>query len=223
MLKRTITSAEYDALPDDVKGHYIKRGSSYAVDLEGADPELTATQGQLDNERRKSIELASQVRQLTADSQGLEERVRGEVAKEIKTLKDANEALTTSQINAEREKHINAIASQFKLENLIRADLNSRVDVSVVDGQVKTTFKDKDGKEIDFKALSDEYCKNPDYSAILKTNENTPSYKAPASDDNGNGGSQGVQKPPKGGINYATATTAEIAADVANRVTTQKA
>lgn len=62
MLDRTITADAYNALPDDVKAHYVKRGSKYIIDLNGTDPELEATQTQLDAERSKAVELSSQVR-----------------------------------------------------------------------------------------------------------------------------------------------------------------
>ena len=65
MLDRTITAEKYNSLPDDVKAHYVKRGSSYVIDLNGSDPELEATQAQLDQQRTKNIELESQVRSLS--------------------------------------------------------------------------------------------------------------------------------------------------------------
>lgn len=200
MLHRTITAEDYNSLSDDVKAHYVKRGTKYVIDLNGVDPELETTQSELDKARQTQITLESQVRTLSADAAATEERVRNETKTKLEELTKQNETLTTNQINAEREKHINSIAANFKTEGLIRSDLRDRVKVELVDGEVKTTFTSKDGKEVDFKTLSEEYCKNPDYSVILKTGTNTPSFK-PQSNDDG----KSNQQPPHnsgGGIDY---------------------
>lgn len=216
MLDRTITAEKYNELPDDVKAHYVKRGSSYVIDLNGSDPELSATQEQLDKERKKSIELASQVRSLSDDLTTKEEKIRKESSDEIEKLKATNKALTETQIESERSKHIEAIASNFKLDHLIRADLQGRVNVEIVDGQVKTTFKNKDGAEVDFKTLNEEYCKNPDYSAILKSGSTTTTFTPPkAGTETKTTGGQGGSG---GELNYATATPAEIAAHLTKTV-----
>lgn len=217
MLDRTISLEQYNAMPDEVKAHYVKRGSNYVLDVNGVDPELTATQTQLDQARQKNITLESQVRTLTQEAKATEEKVRKEVETEINTLKTQNESLTKNQIDAERNKHIDAIASQFKLDNLIRSDLQSRIEVEVVDGEVKTTFKNKDGKPVDFKTLNEEYCKNPDYSAILKDGKSTPTF-TPPKQGNDNGGSGGNQNQNGGALDYSKATPAEIAAHLANTV-----
>lgn len=216
MLDRTITAEKYNELPDDVKAHYVKRGSSYVIDLNGSDPELSATQEQLDKERKKSIELASQVRSLSDELTTKEEKIRKESSDEIEKLKATNKALTETQIESERSKHIEAIASNFKLDHLIRADLQGRVNVEIVDGQVKTTFKNKDGAEVDFKTLNEEYCKNPDYSAILKSGSTTTTFTPPkAGTETKTPGGQGGSG---GELNYATATPAEIAAHLTKTV-----
>lgn len=192
MLNRTITAEEFNALPDEVKAHYAKRGTKYVIDLSGVDPELETTQAELDKARRAKIDLEAQVRSLSDEAKTTEERVRKETETKINELSQQNEKLTTAQINAEREKHIAAIAGNFKTEGLIRSDLRDRVKVELVDGEVKTTFINKEGKEVDFKSLNEEYCKNPDYSVILKTGTNTPSFQPPKHDD-------GSHKQPQGG------------------------
>ena len=151
MLNRTITAEEFNALPDEVKAHYAKRGTKYVIDLSGTDPELETTQAELDKARRAKIDLEAQVRSLSEDAQQTEERVRKETDAKLTELTQQNEKLTTSQINSEREKHIATIAGNFKTEGLIRSDLRDRVKVELVDGEVKTTFINKDGKEVDFK------------------------------------------------------------------------
>lgn len=210
MLKRTITSAEYDALPDDVKAHYVKRGTSYAIDLEGADPELVSTQKALDTERTKNINLESQVRTLTEEAKTTEERVRKEVEGDVKKLTEQNKKLIDARVDSERKMHTDKIAANFKTENLIRSDLRDRIVVEVNDGEITTKFLDKDGKEVDFKTLNDEYCKNPDYSAILKTNANTSTFEPPKQPQGGNnndkGGSGG-----DGNLDYNRGDVREIA------------
>lgn len=217
MLKRTISADAYNGLPEDIKSHYVKRGNSYVLDLEGNDPELEATQSQLDSERKKNIELSSQVRTLTTEVQTKEEKVREETKKELETLREQNSTLLNTQIDAERTKHIDAIAANFKLDNLIRADLQSRVTVEYKDGEIKTSFKNKDGKEVDFKTLNEEYCKNPDYSAILKDNSSTPTFTPPKpGKDNGGAGGDGGNGNQSGGLNYNKATPADVAARLNN-------
>lgn len=219
MLKRTITADIYNGMPDDIKAHYVKRGNSYVLDLEGSDPELTATQAQLDSERTKNIELSSQVRGLTTDLQTKEETVRKESEKTIADLKTQNDTLTSAQITAERTKHIDAIAANFKLDGLIRADLTNRVNVEFVDGAIKTTFKDKDGKEVDFKTLNEEYCKNPDYSVILKDSSSSQTFTPPkGGNDKGGAGGAGSNVDAAGNLNYNKATPADVAARL-NQIT----
>lgn len=216
MLDRTLTAEKYNALPEEIQAHYIKRGGSYTLDLSGVDPELSATQTQLDAERRKNIELGSQVRTLSDEVKTTEEKVRADSTKEIETLKAANEKMTTAQKNAERAKHISAIAAKFKHENLISADLQGRIEVEVVDGEIKTTFKNKDGNPVDFKTLDDEYCKNPAYSDILKTGNTDTSFKAPNTETNTPNQRNVVNK--DGALDYSKATPAEIAAHLESTV-----
>lgn len=188
MLKRTIDADTYNSLPDDVKSHYVKRGNNYVIDLEGSDPEVAATQSALDAERKKNITLESQVRTLTEEKATIVEDAKKETAEELAKLKEQNEQYTAAMIEGEQMKHVNAIASKFKAEDLLRSDLKNRVKVEIVEGKPQTKFFDKNGKEVEFKVLDDEYCKNPDYSGILKTPANTQAYVPPT------GGQQGGQQ-----------------------------
>lgn len=216
MLDRNIDADKYNALPEEIKAHYVKRGGSYTLDVSGTDPELAVTQTALDKARKDAIELGSQVRNLTAEASSTEERVRSETAKQIKELTDANTKLVGSQIETERNRHVDAIATKFKTEGLIRADLSSRVNVEIVNGEVKTTFKDKNGNAVDFKTLDDEYCKNPDYSVILKDGKSTSTFTPPAG---GTSKDKPKANPNSGTIDYATATAQEVAAYLENSVT----
>lgn len=212
MLKRTIDADAYNNLPDDVKSHYVKRGSKYIVDLEGTDPELQATQTELDGERRKNIELASQVRTLSTEATAVEERVRKESEEKITALTTTNERLTGTAISTELNKHVDAIASLFTVPELISSNVKSRIDVQLdKDGNVVTTYKNAKGEAVDAKTLTEEYCKNPAYSAILKGKENTQSFQQPNQQQQNPAQQQQNQHGASGGFNYANATTAEIA------------
>lgn len=221
MLKRTITADEHSALPDDVKSHYIRRGSKYVVDLDGVDPELEVTQKQLDDARTKTVTLESEVRTLKAQATSVEERVRKEVEADKEKLTKENETLRSKTIDAERNKHIDNIASQFKTEGLIRSDLRDRVVVELVDGEVVTKFMGKDGKEVDFKTLNDEYCKNPDYSAILKTAPNTsftPAANSSTQQSSGDNKTQPTDAQKQATLYAFNGDTAALAAHLAETV-----
>lgn len=178
MLFTTLTKAQYDSLSDEVKSHYKLKadGSNYTIDLSGN----TEREGQLEaqvSQISRDLNTARNETQLhKAAAEASEEKYKTQYETQVKDLGAKVAALEGTQAEAHRSTLIEGIASKFTRPELFRKVLQDHITVEMKDGKPVETIVDAAGKPITLEALSDVYCKNKDYSAMLVATASTPTF-----------------------------------------------
>lgn len=217
-LKHQITKQEYDMMPDDVKAHYLpdRNADSFSLALLGENPQVTQLNEQLGAQgvqvQKLTRELATANHQLTQADQAAETKYKTQLdtaTNTIALMRDGN-------AQAERTKLVGEIAARFTKPELFSAMIAGRVQVEYdKDGVMTTKFLSKDGKsEITKEALTDEYCKDPAYSDMLKRTTTVtmgqPAAPSPTSS------APNTQPPASQGVTYDATGRATINYGVAN-------
>lgn len=178
MLKRKITKADYDALPDAIKEHYKANGDHYLLDADDARELLSArdaAKAERDEAKAKLAETERQLAEVTKDKgdlASLRESYEARISKLKKELDEVNTTLT-----AERREHVvgakarELAAKHFTVPSLVAEILARRMDIDPKDPKTLRIL-DKDGK---LSALTEddlvkEFIDNPEYKAIVIAN-----------------------------------------------------
>lgn len=221
-LKHNITKSEYDLMPDDVKAHYLqdRNADTFSLALLGENPQVTQLNAQLGAQgvqlQKVSAELATANHQLKQADAAAETKYKTQLDTATNTIA----LMRDGSAQAERTKIVGEIAERFTKPELFSALIAGRVKVEYdKDGVLTTKFLSKDGNtEITKEALTDEYCKDPAYSDMLKrTTTVTMGNQAPITPAGTTttppATSQGVTYDSTGRatVNYAVATAREIA------------
>lgn len=198
-LKRKLTTAEYDALSDALKGEYKQDGDSYVLDVED-DPAFSSLKEekrrlkeQLDAaqaEKTAREEAERLAREEAAKSKGdvdaLEKSWKEKYERDLKTEQDkataANAALQTAFVDSTAQ----ALAQEISLVPTLMVDLiKRRLRVEIVEGAPITRVVDAAGRPsaLSVTDLKKEFVDNPEFAAIIK-----------GSNANG-GGANGRDKP----------------------------
>lgn len=195
MLFTKLTKAQYDALSDDLKSHY-KQGSSadeYIIDLSGDTPReasLIQQQAQLSRDlltARSELAIAKQ------NEDQIEAKYKNEYEGKVNTLTEQVAKLEGTQAANRQTALIDGIASKFTHPELFRSALRDNIKVEYKDGKMVDTIVDNEGKATTLEALTDLYCKDAKYSAMLVTEKSNPTFNSnPAS-----GGQQGTGNAPR--------------------------
>jgi predicted nuclease with TOPRIM domain len=178
MLKRKITKADYDALPDALKEHYNANGDHYLLDADDARELLSARdamKAERDEAKAKLAETERQLAEVTKDKGDLASLRESYEAKLSKLKKELDEVNTT--LTAERREHVvgakarELAAKHFTVPSLVAEILARRMDIDPKDPKALRIL-DKDGK---LSALTEddlikEFVDNPEYKAIVIAN-----------------------------------------------------
>lgn len=175
MLRFTITKEQYEALSDVLRAEYRADGDSYVLDTVGDHPAVSREQQRnarlAQDLNRAQDELGQANAKVATAKEDAEKATKEKLEKAEKSLSMYRE----QAVNSANDKAINGIAQLFNAPDLFHSSLQSRVRTTEgEDGKLVTKFYDKDGNETTSEKLSDEYCKNPAYSGMLKTSQHTP-------------------------------------------------
>lgn len=178
MLFAKLTKSQYDQLSDDLKTHYKigNEADTYVLDISGQTPNEISLMAQNATASQQLLQAQSRIATLETEAKTAEEKVKLEY--EAK-LTDATAKLATmqqTQADARQKELVDGIANKFTMPDLFRGVLKNNIKVEHKDGQLVESFVDNEGKPVTLEALSDLYCKNKDYAAMLVENKSTPTF-----------------------------------------------
>lgn len=168
MLNVKISKAAFDKLSEQEQQHYVKDGDDYALDVKGDTPEmarLRQSNSQLNNQLLEANNAKAQAEQVAATAdQVAEAKYKEQLATANKSVEQMRESITANRQAA----LIDGIANKFKQPELFRGVLKDRIIVEYNDkGEVVEKFLDDKGQPCTLEQLTDAYCKNDSYSAML--------------------------------------------------------
>lgn len=168
MLNVRISKAQFDALSDAEKAHYIQKGEQFVLDVNGDTDEMLSLRQQ--NVKLNQDVLNANMKAQQADAKVATANAEAE-AKYKSDLEAAQKQVTTlrdSALTARRSAIVDTIAKQFTNPELFAPAIQSRVNLEYNDkGELVETFVNDKGESITLEQLTDSYCKNPAYSAML--------------------------------------------------------
>lgn len=241
MLNIRISQTQFDQLSETEKAHYVKKDDKYILDVNGDTEEMVRL-------RQENVTLHQKVLSETSNRNAAEAKVANaekDAEAKYKTQLDAATAqvakMQQDTINARTKTLVDGIAAKFNQPELFANTIKNQVNVSYNDkGELVEKFVDAEGKEITLQALTDSYCNNPQYSAMLAKPSSTPTlptnqqqpagntqqpqslyspnFSAPVG---GNGGQQanwGMENGKPVIYNYAAMTDAETSAYAAAKL-----
>lgn len=188
MLNAKLSRDAWNSLPDDIKAHYVQKGEEYVLDVQGDTPAMTELRSQLTratNEQLKAVNAQQLAEGKIADA---ENTAKAKYEAELKTANERVAKLQESTVTARRDAIVNEIASKFKQPSLFAAAIKNQVEVAYNEkGELVEKFVNEKGEAITLEQLTDAYCKNPEYSAMLTQPTSTVTMPT-------NGGQQPQQK-----------------------------
>lgn len=175
MLNIRISQTQFDALSEQERAHYVKNGDQFVLDVNGDTPAMTEL-------RQQNVTLNNKLLSETTARQAADAKVaKADLDAEAKyktQLDSQKEQITKMQsdaISARKDAIVNGIASKFDKASLFANTISRQVEVSYNEkGELVEKFVNLEGKEITLEALSDSYCKDPQYSAMLAKPVSTP-------------------------------------------------
>lgn len=187
MLNARISAAAYAKLSEVEQSHYMKEGDDFVLDIKGDTPEmarLRQSNTQLNNQVLDETNRRVQAEQLVQNAESAAE------AKYKADLEAANNTVTTMRettAKARQSALIDGIANQFTMPELFTGVLKDRIVVEYDDkGKLVEKFLDDKGQACTLEQLTDAYCKNPAYSAMLKAPQTTPTMPTNQPNQQGN-------------------------------------
>lgn len=198
MLKHKITKAEFDALSDIEKSHYILdagNSGSYSLHTSGESAVEATVRAQLGSQGVRVAELETALATAKAEAKAATEVAEAKSKKTIEDLTNSVVTMRTAQITEAKTAAVAKMAANFTMPDLFKAAIGERITVTHNEaGELVYEYKDKDGKATTEEALTKEYCTDPAYSAMLvqKNTVTTP---------NGNGQQNQQFMPPNGNAN----------------------
>lgn len=184
MLNVRISKAQFEALTEQERAHYVQKGEQYVLDVNGDTEEMTTL-------RQQNVSLHQKV--LKAETNAAEANAKVATAAtdaetKYKTQIDtANATVKTMQEQAVKTRQtslIDGIATKFKQPELFRGVLREQVKVEFNDkNELVESFVNEKGETVTLEQLTDAYCKAPQYSAMLTTPTSTatmPTNQPPA-------------------------------------------
>lgn len=178
MLYTTLTKAQYDASSDEIKSHYKLKadGSNYTLDLSGSTERESQLETQITQLSRDVNNARNDAQLSKAAAEASEDKYKTQYETQVKDLTEKVNALEGTQAESHRSTLIESIATKFTRPELFRKVLQDHITVEMKDGKPVETIVDAAGKPITLEALSDVYCKNKDYSAMLVATASTPTF-----------------------------------------------
>lgn len=174
MLNARISAAAYAKLSEVEQSHYMKDGDDFVLDIKGDTPEmarLRQSNTQLNNQVLDETNRRVQAEQLV---QNAESAAEAKYKAELEAAKNTVTAMRETTAQARQSALIEGIANQFKMPELFTGVLKDRIVVEYDDkGKLVERFTDHEGKPCTLEQLTDAYCKNPNYSAMLKAPQTT--------------------------------------------------
>lgn len=187
MLNARISAAAYAKLSEVEQSHYMKDGDEFVLDIKGDTPEmarLRQSNTQLNNQVLDETNRRVQAEQLV---QNAESAAEAKYKAELDAAKNTVTAMRETTAQARQSALIEGIANQFKMPELFTGVLKDRIVVEYDDkGKLVERFTDHEGKPCTLEQLTDAYCKNPAYSAMLKAPQTTPTMPTNQPNQQGN-------------------------------------
>lgn len=183
-LKRKISKADFDKLPNDVKSEYKASGDDYLLDIDG-DDDVGELRRAHDREKQEHKTLRDRFRDLQRDHDELRTSTEGRRGEDLRTLEASwkNKVKETEDKYkgevSKRDKFIDKIAREnvasdiatsiSKAPKLLLPHILPRIQVDMSGDEPVTRFLDKDGKISALTAddVKKEFAANPDFSAII--------------------------------------------------------
>ena len=223
MVKYMINKAAYDAMSDEMKGHYLPNDKGdYVLVTSGDNAEVTNLRTQLGAQgtRLQTAEtaLATANHQLLTASAEADAKYKADLDAATETVAK----LRTTAADSARNEIVNGIASRFNSPELFATVVGNRVKAEYSEaGELTVTCVDAKGVTITKEALNDEFVKNKDYATHLKaTSTPTISNQPPAGNNiptSGGAPTQSVVYNTEGKpvtVDFGTASNADIKAAV---------
>jgi hypothetical protein len=209
-LKKTLTKAEFDKLPEHFKTEYTADGDTYKLDVEGEE-DTGALKRALLREKENAKTTKARLAEIEEELESLktnDARSKNDVATVEKNLtakfqKQADETKTQyeARINALTSHATKTLVDNKALEiaskisnapNLILPHIKARLQASFEGDEPATVVLDKDGKPsaLTLDQLRDEFVANKDFSAIIIASKASGGAPKPATNQNGGAGNQ---------------------------------
>lgn len=213
MLNARISAAAYAKLSEVEQSHYMKDGDEFVLDIKGDTPEmarLRQSNTQLNNQVLDETNRRVQAEQLV---QNAEATAEAKYKAELEAAQNSITSMRSATAKARQTALIEGIANQFKMPELFNGVLKDRIVVEYDDkGKLVEKFLDDKGQACTLEQLTDAYCKNPAYSAMLKAPQTTPTMPTNQPNQQGNapsspfGGQQQNQFAPQFNVGNQPAT-----------------
>lgn len=187
MLNAKLSKAAWESLSDELKAHYIQKGEEYVLDIQGDTPAMTELRSQVTRATNEQLKLINAKELAEAKVATAEQDAKNKYEAELKAANERVAKLQGDTAKARREAIVNDIASKFKQPALFSAAIKNQVIVEYNEkGELVETFLNDKGEKITLEQLTDSYCKNPEYSAMLTQPQSTVTMP--------NGGQQSQQQ-----------------------------
>lgn len=168
MLNIRISQAQFDALSEQERAHYVKRGEQFVLDTNGDTDEMVSLRQQNVKLHNDILKATSEASAANAKVATAEQDAEAKYKTQLDTANATVESMRTSAVNTRRDAIVAGIANQFNQPELFSAAVKGRVDVSFNDkGEMVEKFVNEKGEVITLEQLTDSYCKNPAYAAML--------------------------------------------------------
>lgn len=168
MLNAKITKEMYDSMTPEIQAHYAQKGDAYVLDVNGDTPAMEVLRGQHSTALNKQLVAETRAAEAEAKVKQADDAAKAKYEAQLKTANESLSKLRETALTTERDSIVNDIATKFKNPELFAPAIESRVKVEYNDkGEMVKTFMNEKGESITLEQLTDSYCKNPAYSAML--------------------------------------------------------
>lgn len=174
MILAKIAKSTFNSLPPEVQEHYVQKGEDYVLDLKGDTPEMESLRTQASNALNAQLKAETRAQAAEAKIATAEQAAEAKFSADLKAANDRAAKLQETTLNARKKAIVDGIATKFKNPELFAPAIESRVKLEFNDkGELIETFVNEKGETITLEQLSDSYCKNPEYSAMLTQPQST--------------------------------------------------
>ena len=181
-LKKKISKADHEKLPDHFKAEYIEKGGEFHLDLDDEESGALLRAKDREKELRKAAETkAKELEERLAELEGTDARKRGDIETLEKSWKsklaETEKALTERLANKDaylKNTLVDSVAQQIasKISTspaLIMPHIKARLAADLDGDTPSTKVLDKNGQlsALTIEELQNEFVTNPDFGAII--------------------------------------------------------
>jgi len=168
MLLARISKALFNSLPPEVQEHYASKGEEYVLDIKGDTPEMETLRNQASTALNAQLKAETRAQAAEAKIATAEQTAEAKYSADLKAANERVSKMQETALTARKTAIVNEIASKFKNPELFAPAIESRVKLEYNEkGELVETFMNEKGEAVTLEQLSDSYCKNPAYSAML--------------------------------------------------------